>query len=173
MTPEFKALPVEQKIRTSRALGLDDSDRVAGSSEQSGNIFSIETEDGFDVDYDVVANTRTFSIDGYSVDANVEDRGDYQTPKLEYMRVEQEHLPQIKIIQAIGESLSEKQVGEEELAEIKATIAHIPGVETLGISFDSLTSGEAIKTALQTALVLHQDAINDARNDYKNALIFL
>jgi hypothetical protein len=169
---EMSDLPVEEKIRVSAATWLR-VDEVDKNTDKSGNIFSIETGEWFDVDYDVVADTRNLSLDGYTLESQVEDQWDYETPKLEYMRSEQEHLPKIKIIEDISTALEEKGLGSDELAEIKATIAHTPWVSELGIDFESMDSGDVIKTALQWALRFHQDMLQDARGVYKDTLLSL
>jgi len=167
-----ETLPAEEQIRTSSALWqrIDDID---DNAKQTWNIFSLEMDSGEVVEYDVVTNERTLSRDGYRLSSQVEDTWDYQTPKLDYMRVEQEHLPKINIINAAISAIEEKQIDAWDLAEIRATILSIPGIWELGIDFMSMDSWEAIKTAFRDAFSYHSNEIDTAREEYKDALFIL
>ncbi len=164
-------IPAEQRVRTSAALGTPVNE-IDAQAEKSGNIFTLDIWDGAEINYDVVSGARNIELDGYALDSNIEDTGDYQTPKLEYMEVEQEHLPLIQLIQSIAEALKTKQIGTDELAEIKATIRAIPGVEALGINFENL-SWEEIQAQLRSSMETHQTAVKEARDTYQETLLGL
>lgn len=162
-------LPLEQQSRTRAALWVETSQGVEDDAEQSGNIFTITNEDGQEISYNVVTGERTLSVDGYTLPSQVEDQGDYDTPLLEYMEVEQSTLPQIRIIQEIGQTLTDRQVTTDELAEIRATISSIPWSDTLGIDFYSL-DGEEIQTRLSELLETNQTELREARETYEAEL---
>jgi len=60
----------------------------------------------------VVTNERSLSLDNYSLPSSVEDTGDYQSPKLEYYKVEQEHLGKLSKIVAAGKLIAEAAVSD-------------------------------------------------------------
>ena len=162
-------LPLAQQSRTRAALWVETTQGVEDDAEQSGNIFTITNEDGQEISYNVVTGERTLSVDGYTLPSQVEDQGDYDTPLLEYMEVEQSTLPQIRIIQEIGQTLTDRQVTTDELAEIRATISSIPWSDTLGIDFYSL-DGEEIQTRLSELLETNQTELREAREAYEAEL---
>jgi len=153
--------------------GWERVDEINDEAEQSGNIFSLQTYSGEIVEYDAVADERSLMRDGYRISSEVEDTGDYQTPKLEYMRVEQEHMPMITLIQTAIRAIEEKQIDTWDLAEIQATLQGIPNISSLGIDFESMDSWEAIQAAFNSAFTYHSWEINEARDEYHDALIGL
>jgi len=62
MAPDFPELPAEQMVRVSGALGTR-VDEVGEDAEQSGNIFTLTQTDGTQIDYDVVSNERSLTVD--------------------------------------------------------------------------------------------------------------
>jgi hypothetical protein len=164
----IETVPLEQQVRTSAALGTD-IDWVSEDAEQSGNIFTVEWVDGTEINYDVVTNERSISRNGYSIESQVEDTGDYQTPKLAYMRVEQETLPKMKVIKAITKSIQDKNLSTDDLAEILATIAKVPWSDSLGIDFTSM-EGADIKTKLEELFSENKNKVEEAREEYVGAL---
>lgn len=72
LTPNFEKLPDEQMARVSGALGLDVSENNE-KARQSGNIFSLNLPGGAVVEYDVMRNERTLSLDGYRLSSQVSD----------------------------------------------------------------------------------------------------
>ncbi len=175
MTSEFEGLPPEQMIRVSGALGTR-VDEVGDKAEQSGNIFTLREADGVQVDYDVVRNERSLELDGYSISSQVEDAGDYQIPKLEYMRVEQAHLPNLQRLAAAGNILEQEQVSDDDITKIK-DILKWDGA--LGYSYytqlgiDTMQTSQEIKNVLQEEYNTHNTAIETAREIYRNELLSL
>lgn len=163
--PNRTDLPPEQQSRIQVALW-----ERSVEAEKSGNIFTVESDDNFQVDYDVVNQERRLSVDGYSLESNVPQTADYQEPKLAYTKVEQQHLPKIQTIEKISQALQNKWVSVDELAEIQATIKSIPWASDLWINFSQMQSGKQIQSALKEKLVQAQQKIQEARNTYQKAL---
>lgn len=172
-TPPVDELPSEQRIRTSSALDGVPVNELSKEAEQSGSLFTIDIEDGMEIQYDVMSDERLVGLDGYKINSSVEDAWDYQTPKLKYARVEQANQPQIDTIMAISKVMDERELDVDDLAEIKAVIRTIPGHDNLGIDFTALDSGEEIKKALHSTLLKHQVAIREARQEYSRELFLL
>ncbi len=175
MTPSFAELPAEQMVRVSGALGTR-IDEVGDIAEQSGNIFTLTGTDGVQIDYDVVADERSLELDGYTIQSQVEDLGDYQTPKLKYMRVEQAHLPKLQQLSAAGEMLEQAQVSDDNITEIKDILK---GEEALGYSYYvelgivEMQTAQEIKELLQKEFTEHNTALEDAREEYRDELLRL
>jgi uncharacterized protein with GYD domain len=175
MTPSYGELPAEQMVRVSGALGTP-VDEVSAEAEQSGNIFSLEIPGGLEVQYDVVTNERSISIDGYSLESQIDDTGDYQTPKLEYMRVEQEHLPKLQKIIAAGRLLEWQNISDKDVPAIKESLRSEQG---LGYSYyselriEALATAQEIQKRLQEAFQEHDTPLQEARETYRTALIDL
>ncbi|NDK10304.1 hypothetical protein GW846_06035 [Candidatus Gracilibacteria bacterium] len=175
MTPDFGELPPEQMARVSSALGTR-IDEVKDGSEQSGNIFTLENTDGTEINYDVVTNERSLSLDNYSLPSSVEDTGDYQSPKLEYYKVEQEHLGKLSKIVAAGKLIAEAAVSDGDVSKIKDILK---GEGGLGYSYyrelglETKTSAADIQQALSSAYQEHNEPIVEARKVYKGALLQL
>lgn len=168
--PGVSSLPPEQQIRTSTALGTDVAG-VESDAEQSGNIFTLETDTGEEISYDVVSGDREISIDGYSLSSEVEDTGDYQTPKLEYMRVEQETLPNIQRISAAAEAIGNAMIETDDVHEIKDMLR-----SELGLSYytqlglEGLESASDIQESIQRAFRENTERLDDAREEYAETL---
>ena len=173
LTPNFEKLPDEQMARVSGALGLDVSENNE-KARQSGNIFSLNLPGGAVVEYDVMRNERTLSLDGYRLSSQVSDIWDYQTPKLAYMRVEQAHLPQLQKITAAWEALDRAGVDDTNITRIHDILKQalwLTYFTELGIR--DLQDVSQIQQKLQEAYREHHDPIEKARNEYRDALISL
>ena len=121
-------------------------------------------------------NERSLELDGYSISSQVEDAGDYQIPKLEYMRVEQAHLPNLQRLAAAGNILEQEQVSDDDITKIK-DILKWDGA--LGYSYytqlgiDTMQTSQEIKNVLQEEYNTHNTAIETARETYRNELLSL
>ncbi len=169
---EYENLPPEEKVRVSGATGVR-IDEVDSNTDKSGNIFSITTDDGFDVDYDVVSDTRSLSLDGYTLSSQVQDQGNYEAPKLAYMQVEQEHKPFLEKIQKAIQAINDKEVWDDEIAEIKETLRQELGWEYSLWWIDSLDDASDIKKLLNEKYQEHQEPLKQAREEYKDTLLSL
>ena len=173
MAPDFPELPAEQMVRVSGALGTR-VDEVGEDAEQSGNIFTLTQTDGTQIDYDVVSNERSLTVDWYSLESQVDDNADYQTPKLEYMRVEQEHLPKLQKISAAGSALESEQLENDNIDGIKDVLKTALGYSYyLELGIDVLETAQDIQSAISEAYREHNEPLQEARDEYRDTLLGL
>lgn len=157
--------PPEQKMRTGAALLWNEA------TDKSGNIFSLDLGEWESIDYDVVTGSRTMELDGYRLQSEVSDTADWQTPKLEYMEVEQATLPKIKKISEASNMLSAEMINSGEVEKILATVKKWLGMTYFNeLWLWSLTSWQAIRDVLKTAYRENNNTLTEARNNYKEAL---
>lgn len=162
---EYEDLPTQQQIQTTTALGAN-AHEMQTQVEQSWNIFSLETSDGFGIDYDVVTNARTLQLWEYTLPSDVEDTWDYQTPKITYMKIEQENSPYLTRIERSVSAIQEKQLDDGDLAEIKATLKTTLWDSYTDWNIDSCDTTEDIRETIWIAYKQHQENITFAKDTY-------
>jgi hypothetical protein len=111
-------------------------------------------------------------VDGYSLESQVDDSADYQTPKLEYMRVEQEHLPKLQKIIAAGTVLESEQLQDSNIEGIKDIIKTALGYSYyLELGLATLTTASEIQSAISDAYSEHNEPLQEARDEYRDRLL--